>query len=1102
MYFLWGMKVALGAAAAITGASALIYIILRSRKCHTQQGGKDVSSPRHKVGTLTEVSSHEKSDVHVGGETEPHRESKDHQEKNNYVSYKSLNGHVPAEENSDLSPDDFAPRSEGSFDGEKQKTSQEVNSDKCVPPEDIASITTNETQDNCKESTVKIDVLTSCIVTLNAPSCLGDECQLDEKERSLPVKDEVVLKADKDEIDGSLVIPSKENEVVQSLESAKADTAEAPGSSPNSTLESSIINRPEDGSSCEKEAAQACQQEDNYSTDRDMQEDIVQVTKMYLREALPEDQDVPRISEGEVDKSDTPPSTNIETQIIASALCVDETVNCNDAGKVQKSESSLSNTQNEEILNEVKEETKEELTLTLPASALEKIKTVAVMEGKPELETEASNQKESNVDVSSSNGDAISSETTKIDSCEEEVVVEKRELDCLEEENKLEQDDGIQQDISLVEAESVVIQEASTNPSVIQENHIDEAVLVNGIEMSDNATSVQKNVDVKAEVIPNVTSEVIPNVTSEVIANMTTEVIPNVTAEVIANMTTEVIPNVTAEVIANMTTEVIPNVTAEVIANMTTEVIPNVTAEVIANMTTEVIPNVTADVIANMTTEVIPNVTAEVIPNVTAEVIPAVDTVPDCNDKQILNWAAEVQEEIAREKAELHTTELEPKHPVCKVQVSEAPSKSTEQKSNKKNSAVSSSKEGSKQGSTKKPAKEASEKGRRRRGGKQAPPRSEVPPEPKTTNNVSQTKENSQTVGVEPAVTDLETYPVSETDSHNCDSQSLKSIDSGQGSIEVEPETVFNPSACPVFNQEQFLFFEFEIPQTLVGRLIGKKGAFVNKIKATTDATLIVYPHKNRRLKLCSVEGTKQQVDAAIRMIREHFPLDRYPDVTLEPVSGRGPVPPATQPTVNTQAMQIELTAGVVVEVRVSSVMSGGELWVQQPLHPSFSALQRLHSCMNLNYGDGLNTPPLPVPIQEGTVCVSHVAKQWMRSQVLSCTEESAMVVLLDVGGVLNLPTSDLRQIRYDYMTLPFQASQCLLHGIQPVGEDGWDDTSAAVLEELVSGTILFTTVVSYTEDGVPLVNLYRRQQDQYINLNEKMVHLGHAKWIAPPSAS
>lgn len=60
----------------------------------------------------------------------------------------------------------------------------------------------------------------------------------------------------------------------------------------------------------------------------------------------------------------------------------------------------------------------------------------------------------------------------------------------------------------------------------------------------------------------------------------------------------------------------------------------------------------------------------------------------------------------------------------------------------------------------------------------------------------------------------------------------------------------------------------------------------------------------------------------------------------------------------------MELTAGVVVEVRVSAVVSAGELWVQQPLHPSFSALHRLHTCMNLNYQDGSTTPPLPSPVQ------------------------------------------------------------------------------------------------------------------------------------------
>lgn len=43
---------------------------------------------------------------------------------------------------------------------------------------------------------------------------------------------------------------------------------------------------------------------------------------------------------------------------------------------------------------------------------------------------------------------------------------------------------------------------------------------------------------------------------------------------------------------------------------------------------------------------------------------------------------------------------------------------------------------------------------------------------------------------------------------------------------------------------------------------------------------------------------------------------------------------------------------------------------------------------------------------------------------------------------------------------------------------DTWSDIATTVMEELVSGVILFAVVVSYTEDYVPLVNLYRRDQD------------------------
>ena len=38
-------------------------------------------------------------------------------------------------------------------------------------------------------------------------------------------------------------------------------------------------------------------------------------------------------------------------------------------------------------------------------------------------------------------------------------------------------------------------------------------------------------------------------------------------------------------------------------------------------------------------------------------------------------------------------------------------------------------------------------------------------------------------------------------------------MDSGQGSSEIEQETLFVPSPFPVANQEQYIFYDFEIPQ-------------------------------------------------------------------------------------------------------------------------------------------------------------------------------------------------------------------------------------------------------------------------------------------------
>ncbi|VEN53522.1 unnamed protein product, partial [Callosobruchus maculatus] len=38
------------------------------------------------------------------------------------------------------------------------------------------------------------------------------------------------------------------------------------------------------------------------------------------------------------------------------------------------------------------------------------------------------------------------------------------------------------------------------------------------------------------------------------------------------------------------------------------------------------------------------------------------------------------------------------------------------------------------------------------------------------------------------------------------------------------------------------------------------------------------------KMKVCSVEGTKEAIEKALKMVRDKFPLKRYPEVTLEEV--------------------------------------------------------------------------------------------------------------------------------------------------------------------------------------------------------------------------
>lgn len=81
--------------------------------------------------------------------------------------------------------------------------------------------------------------------------------------------------------------------------------------------------------------------------------------------------------------------------------------------------------------------------------------------------------------------------------------------------------------------------------------------------------------------------------------------------------------------------------------------------------------------------------------------------------------------------------------------------------------------------------------------------------------------------------------------------------------------------------------YEFIIPQTCVGRLIGRNGVFVNKIKSFTGANILIknHPENLSKYKICAIDGLQTEIDAALVMIREKFPEKKYPNLTLQRVS-------------------------------------------------------------------------------------------------------------------------------------------------------------------------------------------------------------------------
>ncbi|KFM82761.1 A-kinase anchor protein 1, mitochondrial, partial [Stegodyphus mimosarum] len=189
------------------------------------------------------------------------------------------------------------------------------------------------------------------------------------------------------------------------------------------------------------------------------------------------------------------------------------------------------------------------------------------------------------------------------------------------------------------------------------------------------------------------------------------------------------------------------------------------------------------------------------------------------------------------------------------------------------------------------------------------------------------------------------------------------------------------------------------------------------------------------------------------------------------------------------------------------ATVNAGHFFLQQPTHPTFHSLLAMTQQMTAFYSE-TNTPTLNY-LAKGYVCVARLSDcsvpgldGWYRAEIDEVFEDTGECRLkfLDYGGYAVVPRTVLRQIRIDFMQVPFQATECYLGSVTFLdGENGWSAEATAAFEELAQGQIVQGYIVGYAENRVPYVHLYKITGATNIFINRELVMRGLARWIAYP---
>nr|XP_026690008.1 KH domain-containing protein akap-1 [Ciona intestinalis] len=299
-----------------------------------------------------------------------------------------------------------------------------------------------------------------------------------------------------------------------------------------------------------------------------------------------------------------------------------------------------------------------------------------------------------------------------------------------------------------------------------------------------------------------------------------------------------------------------------------------------------------------------------------------------------------------------------------------------------------------------------------------------------------------------------------------------------------------------------------EFPSERVGLLIGKQGRNINQLKQDSGAEVFVHEAPFREdIQVLQICGIQSEVESCVSRIKRRFndlSLASFDDPSSLSLSPRMSTPTHHaspnyhSPTYNIS--QLCLPEGATIDVVVSAIADVDCIFVQQPNHPSFHSFPNLERAMAVCYQEG-TSPGLPNPAQVGLICVAQQMGTWYRAQIVHCFEdiEELSIRLMDYGGYTTVPAAAAKQIRADFLSLPFQALECYLDNISsPTDDNSFCSDSVNRLQELLAHGRFQVRVTGYRSNGIPRIHLFRLHNHKVTLINQEMATKGLATWVEP----